>query len=65
MSPRFFCTILIIAVGFASFGLTAKIREDKTKCPHVKAIRNFDLQEVNNAKTILGQKIGIFKTRTL
>jgi hypothetical protein len=46
MSPRFVFTILIIVLGFASFGLPTKRREDKTKCPHVKAIRNFDLHEV-------------------
>ncbi|XP_023713684.1 apolipoprotein D [Cryptotermes secundus] len=45
MSPRFLCT-LIIVLGFVSCGLPAKRREDKTKCPHVKAIRNFDLHEL-------------------
>jgi hypothetical protein len=46
MSPQFLRTVLIITLGFASLGRPAKRREDKTKCPHVKAIRNFDLHEV-------------------
>jgi hypothetical protein len=45
MSPRFLFTVITV-LGFASFARLAKRREDKTKCPHVKAIRNFDLHEV-------------------
>jgi hypothetical protein len=45
MSPTFLFTVIIV-LGFVSFGRPAKRREDKTKCPHVKAIRNFDLHEV-------------------
>ncbi|XP_067009105.1 apolipoprotein D [Anabrus simplex] len=37
---------LLLLLCLVLAGETAKRREDKTKCPHVKAIRNFDLQEL-------------------
>lgn len=46
MSPLFLLTTVIVFLGFSSFGHPTKRREDKTKCPHVRAIRNFDLHEV-------------------
>ncbi|XP_069669046.1 apolipoprotein D [Periplaneta americana] len=46
MSPRLLSVILATALIFASLSIAAKRREDKTKCPHVKAIRNFDLHEL-------------------
>lgn len=36
--------LFFLVVAGAQF---IKRTEDKTKCPKVKAIRNFDLQEVN------------------
>lgn len=35
-----FCLCVLSVSGF-------RRREDKTKCPHVKSIRNFDLNEVS------------------
>ncbi|KDR12765.1 apolipoprotein D [Zootermopsis nevadensis] len=46
MSPLFLLTTVIVFLGFSSFGHPTKRREDKTKCPHVRAIRNFDLHEL-------------------
>lgn len=37
--------LMVIICAFISVGY--KIREDKTKCPKVKALRNFDLNQVS------------------
>lgn len=39
--------ILLICVSLVSSVYCFKRREDKTKCPHVRSIRNFDLNEVS------------------
>lgn len=47
------CSLIIVilsAVHLIDVGAAAwKRREDKTKCPKVKGIRNFDISEVRSA----------------
>jgi len=41
-------TLLVVGLLVGDAGSVWKRREDKTKCPKVKGIRNFDISEVRN-----------------
>lgn len=47
MKNKIACVIVLFAILYISDGFMFKRQEDKTKCPKVKAMRNFQLKEVN------------------